>query len=159
MALTAGQQAALAGFATLLGGGLAGAAGANENGGATAAQNEALNNTGDHAADAAKSGGLLNAFGTWLQNTYGDPLGTLQNWGNQFAGLVTSNNGQTSPSDPNNQLSAGSNGNPPNTGAAPVTPPVVACVPGEGCVVTPPPGFTGITEQHAEQCDPVERKQ
>ncbi|WP_343675898.1 hypothetical protein [Paraburkholderia heleia] len=149
----------MAGFATLLGGGLAGAAGANENGGATAAQNEALNNTGDHAADAAKSGGLLNAFGTWLQNTYGDPLGTLQNWGNQFAGLVTSNNGQTSPSDPNNQLSAGSNGNPPNTGAAPVTPPVVACVPGEGCVVTPPPGFTGITEQHAEQCDPVERKQ
>ncbi|MBB5441917.1 hypothetical protein HDG38_000506 [Paraburkholderia sp. WSM4177] len=109
-------------------------------GAATAAQNEALNNSGadSHVAATAQNGGLLNAFGTLLQNTYGDPLGSFQNWGSQFAGLVTGNNGQTPPSDPNNQLSGGSNGNPPNTGAAPVTPPTVACVPGAGCVVTPP---------------------
>ncbi|MCQ0034665.1 hypothetical protein [Burkholderia glumae] len=44
--LDSGQQAALAGFATLLGGGLAGLAGANVQGAATAAQNEALNNSG-----------------------------------------------------------------------------------------------------------------
>ncbi|MDR6484791.1 two-partner secretion domain-containing protein [Paraburkholderia terricola] len=137
-AVDPGQLAALAAFATLAGGGLAGLAGANVNGAMTAAQNEALNNTGDHAADAAKNGGLLNAFGTWLQNTYGDPMGSFQNWGNQFAGLVTSNNGQTPPSDPNNQITGSNNGNPPNTGAASVTPPTVACVPNAGCVVTPP---------------------
>lgn len=132
------QQAALAGFATLLGGSLAGLAGANVTGGATAAQNEALNNTDNHAADAAKNGGLLSAFGSWLQNTYGDPLGSFQNWGNQLAGLVTSNNGRTPPSDPNNQIPGSNNGNPPNTGASPVTLPVVTCVPNEGCVITPP---------------------
>lgn len=137
-ALDPGQQAALAGFATLLGGVSAGLAGQNAQGGALAGQNEALNNSGEHAADAAKNGGLLSAFGSWLQNTYGDPLGSPQNWGNQFAGLVTGNNGQTSPSDPNNQITGSNNGNPPNTGAAPVAPPTLVCVPGAGCVVTPP---------------------
>lgn len=44
--LDSGQQAALAGFATLLGGGLAGLVGANVQGAVTAAQNEALNNSG-----------------------------------------------------------------------------------------------------------------
>ncbi|WP_232428416.1 DUF4258 domain-containing protein [Burkholderia ubonensis] len=88
--LDPGQQAALAAFATLAGGGLAGLAGVNVNGAVTAAQNEALNNTGDHAADAAKKGGLLSAFGTWLQNTYGDPVGSVQNWINQFTGQVQS---------------------------------------------------------------------
>ncbi|WP_080401996.1 VENN motif pre-toxin domain-containing protein [Burkholderia ubonensis] len=143
--LDAGQQAALAAFATLAGGGLAGLAGQNAMAGATAAQNEALNNTGDHAADAVKKGGLLSAVGTWLQNTYGDPIGSFKNWGNQFVGLMQASNGQTPPSDPNPLVQA-SNGNPPATGGAVVTPPVVACSPGAGCVVTSPiasPGATG----------------
>jgi hypothetical protein len=110
----------------------------NVNGAVTAAQNEALNNSSNHAADAAKNGGLLSAFGTWFQNTYGDPLGSLQNWGNQLTGLLKYNNGYTPPSDPNNQLPGSNNGNPPNTGASPVTFSVTTCVPGEGCVMTPP---------------------
>ncbi|WP_338010975.1 VENN motif pre-toxin domain-containing protein [Paraburkholderia phenoliruptrix] len=78
--LSPGQQAAMAGFATLLGGGLAGLAGANVQGGALAAQNEVLNNTDNHPQDAAKNGGFLNAVGNWLQNTYGDPVGSIENW-------------------------------------------------------------------------------
>ncbi len=46
--LDQGQIAALAAFATLAGGGLAGLAGQNAMAGATAAQNEALNNAADH---------------------------------------------------------------------------------------------------------------
>ena len=88
--LDPGQQAALAAFATLAGGGLAGLAGQNAMAGATVAQNEALNNTGDHVADAAKKGGLVSAFGTWLQNTYGDPIGSIQNWISQFGGQMRS---------------------------------------------------------------------
>ncbi|WP_080418866.1 filamentous hemagglutinin N-terminal domain-containing protein [Burkholderia ubonensis] len=142
--LDPGQQAALAAFATLAGGGLAGLAGQNAMAGATAAQNEALNNTGDHAANAAKKGGLLNAFGTWLQNTYGDPIGSFKNWGNQFLGLMQANNGQTPPSDPNPLVQA-NNGNPPNTGASPVTPAVPVCDPP---VCTMVPGSPG-TPSHA----------
>ncbi|MGS0971330.1 DUF637 domain-containing protein [Burkholderia glumae] len=85
--LSPGQQAMMAGFATLLGGGLAELAGTNALGGATAAQNEVLNNTDNHPQD-AKNGGFLNAVGNWLQNTYGDPVGSVQNWINQFTGQV-----------------------------------------------------------------------
>jgi filamentous hemagglutinin len=46
--LDSGQLAALAGLATLAGGGLAALAGVNVQGAATAAQNEALNNSADH---------------------------------------------------------------------------------------------------------------
>ncbi|WP_206002150.1 DUF637 domain-containing protein [Paraburkholderia antibiotica] len=46
--LDVGQQAALAAFATMAGGGLAGLLGQNVQGAATAAQNEALNNSGLH---------------------------------------------------------------------------------------------------------------
>lgn len=60
--LTAGQQAALAGFATLLGGGLAGLAGANVQGGASAAQNEALNNAGNHPGQDGLLNKIANAF-------------------------------------------------------------------------------------------------
>lgn len=45
--LTQGQMAALGGFGTLVGGTLAGLAGANAQGGAQAGENEALNNTGN----------------------------------------------------------------------------------------------------------------
>jgi filamentous hemagglutinin len=77
--LTTGQQAALAGFATLLGGGLAGLAGQNVTGGATAAQNEALNNAGNNndVATSAQNGGVVtqveNGFETaanYLSNTW-----------------------------------------------------------------------------------------
>ena len=50
-ALDEGQRAALGAFGTLLGGSLAGLAGQDEQAGATAAQNEALNNAADHDAD------------------------------------------------------------------------------------------------------------
>ncbi|WP_321808916.1 DUF6883 domain-containing protein [Burkholderia sp. BCC1993] len=137
--LDAGQQAVLAAFATLAGGGLAGLAGQNAMAGATAAQNEALNNTGGHAADATKKGGLLSAVGTWLQNTYGDPLGSFKNWGNQFVGLMQANNGQTPPSDPDPLVQA-NNGNPPTTGASPVTPAVPICDPPICTMVPGSPG-------------------
>ncbi|MGT2476491.1 beta strand repeat-containing protein [Paraburkholderia terrae] len=61
--LTSDQQAALGAFATLLGSGLAGLAGQNVSGGATAAQNEALNNAGQHPGQ----GGLMSAL---LDNVY-----------------------------------------------------------------------------------------
>ncbi|GLU32731.1 hypothetical protein Busp01_25730 [Trinickia caryophylli] len=146
--LSAGQQAALAGFATLLGGVTAGLAGLDAQAGALAAQNEALNNSGDHPADAAKKGGLLSAFGNWLQNTYGDPLGDLSRWGNQFMGLVKANNGQTPPSDPNPLVQA-NNGNPPNTGAAPVTPAVPVCEPPVCTILPAAPGAPGKTPSNA----------
>lgn len=57
--LDPGQQAALAAFATLAGGGLAGLAGVNVNGAMTAAQNEALNNAGKRDPG---QGGLLSAL-------------------------------------------------------------------------------------------------
>jgi filamentous hemagglutinin len=161
-ALDLGQLAALAGFATLLGGGLGSLAGANADGAATAAQNEAVNNSGDpnHVATSAQNGGAGSAFANWLQFTYGDPIGSIENWGGQLLGLMQANNGQTPPSDPNNQLSGGSNGNPPNTGAAPVTPPILTCVPvpGAECVVTPPlisPGSPNNAPSNAIQssCD------
>ncbi|WP_232439156.1 filamentous hemagglutinin N-terminal domain-containing protein [Burkholderia ubonensis] len=150
--LDPGQQAALAAFATLAGGGLAGLAGQNAMAGATAAQNEALNNTGRHAADAAKRGGFFSKAGDLISAAVsyaGDQLASAGrgavNMGNQFIGLMNANSGQTPPSDPNPLVQA-NNGNPPATGGAVVTPPVVACAPGAGCVVTPPiasPGTTG----------------
>ncbi|WP_232455220.1 filamentous hemagglutinin N-terminal domain-containing protein [Burkholderia ubonensis] len=150
--LDPGQQAALAAFATLAGGSLAGLAGQNAMAGATAAQNEALNNTGRHAADAAKRGGFFSKAGDLISAAVsyaGDQLASAGrgavNMGNQFIGLMNANSGQTPPSDPNPLVQA-NNGNPPATGGAVVTPPVVACAPGAGCVVTPPiasPGTTG----------------
>ncbi|MHA6853553.1 DUF637 domain-containing protein, partial [Ralstonia pseudosolanacearum] len=80
--LDAGQQAMLAAFAGLAGGGMAGALGQNVQGGMAAAQNEALNNSGNHAEDAAKSGGLLNqsweAVVDWAKWTYSDPIGDTE---------------------------------------------------------------------------------
>ena len=66
--LSPGQQAAMAGFATLLGGGLAGLAGANARGGVTAAENEVLNNTDNHPEDAAKNGGVLSTLSDTFVN-------------------------------------------------------------------------------------------
>nr|WP_289814871.1 hypothetical protein [Paraburkholderia caribensis] len=112
----------MAGFATLLGGGLAGLAGANAQGGALAAQNEVLNNTNEHPESAAKNGGLLNAFGTWVQNAYGDPVGSFKNWGNQLWGQFLSTSSPQTPQNPDDPSSGGGSNNTPHTGAAPVTP-------------------------------------
>ena len=68
----------MAGFATLLGGGLAGLAGANAQGGAIAAQNEVLNNTDKHPG----LGGLLTVAGAVIG-------GILAGGGSVAADVVT----------------------------------------------------------------------
>jgi hypothetical protein len=58
--LTAGQRAAIVGISTLLGGVTAGLAGQNAQAGATAAENESLNNaTGDHRSEQQKDADQL----------------------------------------------------------------------------------------------------
>jgi filamentous hemagglutinin len=126
-ALDSGQQAALAGFATLLGGGLAGLAGANAQAGAIAAQNEALNNSGadSHIADTVKNGGLagnllLLAY-TLMPGLPGNPM--AQAAGSTVVSIAQGLVGQ---------LQSHNGGNPPSTGAAPVTvcdPPFCEVVP------------------------------
>ncbi|WP_256253459.1 two-partner secretion domain-containing protein [Burkholderia ubonensis] len=143
--LDPGQQAALAAFATLAGGGLAGLAGQNAMAGATAAQNEALNNTGDHAANAAKKGGLLNAFGTWLKNTYGDPVGSVQNWINQFAGQVQSGAQAKASESPSSLVAQGvANG--------------VNAVMGAGGGLPPAPGLDAVLVNAGQVAPPVTGK-
>lgn len=131
--LDVGQRAALAAFATLAGGGLAGVAGSNVSGAATAAQNEALNNSAqsDHIADTIKSAGL---FGSLLLAAYtmapwlpGNPIAetagsTASSLAQGLAGQAQSHNGP----------------NPPSTGAAPVT----ICE-GPFCAVLVAPGSPG----------------
>jgi filamentous hemagglutinin len=140
--LNPGQQAAMAGFATLLGGGLAGLAGANAQGGATAAQNEVLNNTDDHPATAAKNGGVLGTLAgafSDLVNANNAAKSWVQGQVNQFIGLMNANSGQTGPSDANNQLPGGGNdNNPSGTAGAVVTPSVPIPTPYGGVVMTPP---------------------
>ncbi|MFP6557908.1 putative toxin [Paraburkholderia sp. B3] len=151
--LDSGQQAAVAGFATLLGGGLAGLAGQNVTAGAMAAQNEALNNdtaSAAHTAYAAQNGGLGSAalavaysLMPWLP---GNPATQAIGSGvsSTVQGLISkiraNYGGQTPPADPNNQLS-GSNGggnNTPPTAGAVVTPAPCLAGPGAcGMVVSP----------------------
>jgi filamentous hemagglutinin len=129
-------------IAALSGGLAAGLAGANVRAGATWAENEAQNNTeSTKSTTSSVVQSVLYGMMPWLP---GNPLtqavgSTITSTAQGVVSQIQANyGGQTPPSDPSNQLSGGSNGNPPNTGAAPVTPPVVACVPGAGCVVTPP---------------------
>ncbi|VVE76545.1 tRNA nuclease CdiA-2 [Pandoraea anapnoica] len=129
-------------LSSLLGAGLSGAAGADANAGAFWAQNQALNNeAGDakHTADAAGSGGVGGAIVTWLNNTYGDPVGSLKNWGNQLLWLLSSTYGQTPPADANPPGDVtGGNGRTPPTAGAVVTPLPCPVGPGAcGMVVTP----------------------
>lgn len=132
----------MSGFATLLGGGLAGLAGANAQGGAMAAQNEVLNNTDDHPETAAKNGGVLSQFGSFLGDQLASAGRGAVNMGNQFIGLMNANSGQTPPSDPNPLVQA-NDGNPPNTGASPVTPAVPVCDPPVCTVMPGSPGTPG----------------
>ncbi len=130
-ALDPGQQAALAGFATLLGGSLAGLAGANPQGGAMAGQNEALNNDGgsaDHTADAVKNGGFGSAVVAGLYSLIpwlpGNPV--TQAIGSTMQGVmgqIQSHYGrQNPPSGPNRQFDpSGDDSNNRPTASAPVT--------------------------------------
>ncbi|WP_162878045.1 DUF637 domain-containing protein, partial [Trinickia diaoshuihuensis] len=141
-ALSPGQQAAMEGFATLLGGGLAGLAGANAQGGANAALNEVLNNTDDHPATAAKNGGVL---GT-LAGAFSDMLNVVS-WTNsvrnsvqgQLLSLFNANRGRTGPSDANNQIPGGGDDNNTSGPAGAVVIPSVPIPTPYGAVVMTPP--------------------
>ncbi|WP_322053235.1 two-partner secretion domain-containing protein [Paraburkholderia bannensis] len=133
-ALDSGQLAALAAFATVAGGGLASLAGQNEMAGATAGQNEALNNDGStpiHTADAVKNGGLgsaaLNVLYSFLPWLPGNPVAqaTWQAASSTAKGVMSqiqaNYGGQPPPADPNSQVPGGDDSNTPHTGAAPAT--------------------------------------
>jgi filamentous hemagglutinin len=147
--LDSDQQALLAGVATLLGGGLAGLAGANVNGGATAAQNEALNNADQHQGQSGILSALANTVYTLAPWLPGNPMAQAvgQTTSSTFWGLVSKiqagYGGQTPPADASNQLSDGGNGggNTPPTAGAVVTP--TPCFAGPGlCGVTVTPVVT-----------------
>lgn len=134
-ALNPGQQAAMAGFATLLGGGLAGLTGANAQGGAIAGQNEVLNNdtaSQSHIADALKNGGFSSVALTMLYTVMpwlpGNPVA-------QAAGSAANSIAQGLVG----QIQSHNGGNPPSTGAAPVT----VCDPPFCEVVPASPGAPG----------------
>ncbi len=126
--LDAGQQAMLAAFAGLAGGGMAGVLGQNVQGGMVAAQNEALNNSGNHAEDAAKSGGLLNqswdAVVDWAKWTYSDPIGDTERGLRHFLS-VGQHNGRDAETNPDRMLDP--NGGGSNTGR-PSAPAVVVAI-------------------------------
>lgn len=138
--LTDAQKAAITSLSMLSGAGVAAAFGQDAMAAAGAAQNETLNNCLGHPENCTQ---LLK---NWAQNTYGDPIGSVQNWIDQIAGnLQRDYGGQTPPTDPNNQLGGDNNANPPATGGAVVTPPLVACSPSGQCVMTPPIASSGTT--------------
>ncbi|WP_230961887.1 filamentous hemagglutinin N-terminal domain-containing protein [Burkholderia anthina] len=136
--LDAQQRAVLAAFATLAGGSLSGLAGQDLVGGATAAQNEALNNaSGDdsHTATAARDGGMLagsvRGFIDWVKWTYNDPLGDTKRALNLFFS-VGSRNGHDAQSDPNRQFDF--DGGPKSNG--PSAPAVVTPIAAVGCLMS-----------------------
>ncbi|KWC65233.1 filamentous hemagglutinin N-terminal domain-containing protein [Burkholderia ubonensis] len=133
--LNQGQLAALAAFATIAGGGLAGLAGENAVAGATAAQNEALNNdAGDptHTAHAAKNGGFLNALPLPAKLVYlgASALQTNLTW--PLANAILHTGAPQNTQDPN-QLDQSSNG--PHTGG-PSAPALVTVVSALACALS-----------------------
>jgi filamentous hemagglutinin len=108
--------------------------------GAFTASNSDLYNrsTGNGDGQGSTKNSLIDSVVDWTKSTYGSPVEDIRRWGNQFAGLVVSNNGQTPPADPNPLVDAHNGGNPPATGGAFITPPAMACAPGGGCAVSPP---------------------
>ncbi|WP_423395032.1 filamentous hemagglutinin N-terminal domain-containing protein [Burkholderia sp. LMG 21824] len=138
MSLDAQQRAVLAAFATLAGGSLSSLAGQDLVAGATAAQNEALNNAaGDdaHTAAAAGHGGVLSGSAQklvdWLKWTYNDPVGDTQRALRLFLS-VGSRNGQDAQSDPNRQFDF--DGGPKSNG--PSAPAVVTPIAAIGCLMS-----------------------
>ncbi|WP_229656704.1 two-partner secretion domain-containing protein [Burkholderia pseudomallei] len=143
-ALDQGQTAMLAAISSWAGGGFAGLAGQNAMAGATAAQNEALNNDAGspgHTAAAVRNGGalsaavdmILTAMLPWKSQTgqtYMQPVtSTVKGVGD----IVQANYGNKSqpPTDPNRQVDSGSGPNNTPTASATVTPALAAL-----CAVT-----------------------
>ncbi|WP_329601776.1 HNH endonuclease family protein [Paraburkholderia antibiotica] len=103
----------------------------------------------------------LKATGLFVYSPYdalNDPLAAMGDWGvqqvesagrgaanmgNQLVGIIKANSGQTPPSDPNNELLGENDGNPPNTGASPVTPAVPVCDPPVCTMIPGSPGTAG----------------
>ncbi|WP_244135049.1 filamentous hemagglutinin N-terminal domain-containing protein [Burkholderia sp. BCC0322] len=149
-ALDQGQMAMLAAISTWAGGGIAGLAGQNPTAGATAAQNEALNNDGgspDHTAAAVKNGGalsaaadmILTAMMPWRSQTGQTYMQPVTSTVKGIGSLAQANYGNKSqpPADASNQLS-GNDNNTSGTAGAVVTPPTMICAPGGGCVMMVP---------------------
>lgn len=106
--------------------------------GATAAQNEAMNNTDPHAADAAQNGGIAtrvkNVVKDWLSFTFSNPGGSVNNWKNQFIGDMQRDFGRrTQPTDANRQLDP-SGGDSDKGG--PTAHAVVTAISAIGCMLT-----------------------
>ncbi|NML35489.1 hemagglutinin repeat-containing protein [Paraburkholderia antibiotica] len=109
----------------------------------------------------------LKATGLFVYSPYdalNDPLAAMGDWGvqqvesagrgaanmgNQLVGIIKANSGQTPPSDPNNELLGENDGNPPNTGASPVTPAVPACDPPVCTMIPGSPGTAGYVPGNA----------
>ena len=103
--------------------------------GAAMASNVYLYNQ-SHDSGEKDAEGVVASLGSWLKNTYGDPVGDISRWVGQVGAQIQASGGQAAPVDPSNQLPE-SGGNPPSTGAAVVTGAIPLCAPGEGCVMTP----------------------
>ncbi|WP_425128066.1 colicin E5-related ribonuclease [Burkholderia gladioli] len=149
--LTTGQQAALGGISTLLGALAAGLAGQNASAGATAAQNEALNNAGLHPGQGGVLSTVANAVYSLMPWLPGNPAAQAvgQLAGSTFDGLMAqikaNYGGQTPPANADPLVQA-NDGNPPAAGGA-MIPPVEACAPGGPCVVIagPPVVSAGVS--------------
>ncbi|WP_333983156.1 DUF637 domain-containing protein [Burkholderia gladioli] len=149
--LTTGQQAALGGVSTLLGALAAGLAGQNASAGATAAQNEALNNAGLHPGQGGVLSTVANAVYSLMPWLPGNPAAQAvgQLAGSTFDGLmaqIKANYGGQTPQANADPLVQANDGNPPAAGGA-MIPPVEACAPGGPCVVIagPPVVSTGVS--------------
>ncbi|URV23581.1 filamentous hemagglutinin N-terminal domain-containing protein [Burkholderia gladioli] len=149
--LTTGQQAALGGISTLLGALAAGLAGQNASAGATAAQNEALNNAGLHPGQGGVLSTVANAVYSLMPWLPGNPAAQAvgQLAGSTFDGLmaqIKANYGGQTPQANADPLVQANDGNPPAAGGA-MIPPVEACAPGGPCVVIagPPVVSTGVS--------------
>ncbi|NHB05607.1 filamentous hemagglutinin N-terminal domain-containing protein [Burkholderia cepacia] len=160
-ALDQGQVAMLAAISTWVGGGIAGLAGQNAMAGATAAQNEALNNDAEsstHTATAVKNGGalsaaadmLLTAMMPWRSQTGQTYMQPVTSTAKGVGDIVQANYGNKSqlPTDANRQIDP--SGGPDNTPTAPATvTPVLAALcavtGGLGCVTSLLLGVTAST--------------
>lgn len=160
-ALDQGQMAMLAAISTWAGGGIAGLAGQNAMAGATAAQNEALNNDAGspgHTAAAVKNGGalsaaaemLLTAMMPWRSQTGQTYMQPVTSTAKGVGDIVQANYGNKSqpPTDANRQIdpSGGSDNTP--TAPATVTPVLAALCAvtgGAACMTSLLLGFTAST--------------
>ncbi|VVE40534.1 two-partner secretion domain-containing protein [Pandoraea fibrosis] len=128
------QRAALTTLAGLAGAIGAGVSGADPNGGAFWAQNEATNNAEEHPG----AGGVASAFVGAIDSLL-NARRNLRDWLAREFLLVQQQASERPQEDANQQLDV-NNRNPPTAGGK-VTPPVVVCAPtpgGGACVIAPP---------------------